>query len=263
LTWIRSRHEALKNKMKRLRRQIESASSQNPSKRDQNESDLVKSLDAFVREYKTQGRSQDAHNSKALRWNIATFWAVFVYTLITVGIFIVSHDANVMNLESGRAWLGTKSASIKQPIIRGQGLKVFIQYINTGKEPAKETDGVGLVQFFSQKDWSNGVAFEKLHMLEKQCLKKRESTVRGISFPTSGDNAYGINIDSNDEDIPEKSRLVATDEVISGKAVVAVSGCFVYETAGYIRHTAFCYNYQANRVSASAWVYCPAGNDAD
>ena len=168
-----------------------------------------------------------------------------------------------MNAESGRAWLGTRFATIAQPLTKGQGLQALIQYTSTGKESAKETERLGVVLFFTQRGWVNGVAVEKLVSLQRQYLSRQDSTVHGISFPTSGDNAYGINVDSNSEDIPEKSRLVVADDVISGSALAVISGCLAYESEGAIRHTAFCYSYQASRAPKGAFVYCTVDNDAD
>ena len=53
------------------------------------------------------------------------------------------------------------------------------------------------------------------------------------------------------------------DDVMSGKKIILLSGCFAYQTGGAVHHSAYCYFYQNGRVDFSHLAICQSGNYAD
>jgi hypothetical protein len=90
--------------------EAQSGGAEKPTDHDESESDVVKTLKAIVGSYNAAQTKQSAQDDKHLWWNRATFWAVFVYSIITFGIFVAGIKSVTQARRSADA--ATKQASL-------------------------------------------------------------------------------------------------------------------------------------------------------
>ena len=158
-------------------------------------------------------------------------------------------------IQSQRAWVGPRNARFESQPTVGQKNKLVVEYQNTGNEPAL---GIGFyVEPFTATlaEDSNGDVAKKLIAYVTKCSKLPSFAGAGVAYPTSGLNASNLTAPIED--------LMIDDDVMSGKRIILLSGCFAYQTGGAVHHSAYCYFYQNGRVDSGHLAICQSGNYAD
>ena len=161
-----------------------------------------------------------------------------------------------------RAWIGPTEANIASGLVVGRPIKVAITYANTGREPGTAFTANGIFKVFNITEWNDGSATKYFNEYIDKCMSST-STGGSVSFPTSGASQYRLYQDSSAEAIPEAARIVASQRLIEGADVIALTECFVYHSISKIHHTSFCYYYNAKVSDVAHLNICNGGSDSD
>lgn len=159
---------------------------------------------------------------------------------------------------SQRAWVGPRLARSEKAPELNKETSVVIEYLNTGREPARET--IHDVDAFTATDAedASGVVAARINSFIGRCKIKRTPTLAAVVFPTAGGlggSAYTLTRTIQDSLIDE--------DVINSEKKIIVSGCFVYKTIGTVHRSSFCYFFKAGKTPIEGWNICQVGNDAD
>jgi hypothetical protein len=156
-----------------------------------------------------------------------------------------------------RAWIGPTDVSMKPPTT-GHGLEIKIGYTNTGRQPAQLQRGLAFPKF-NKSAWGDAQTNAVLNRIKDECMNEKQIAPTTVAYP-SGE--YQIFQDTSAINLPY--RVVVDSDIISGDTIVAVSGCFSYYAFGAVRHSAFCFFYDASIITDISHLgQCDAGNDAD
>jgi len=160
---------------------------------------------------------------------------------------------------ANRAWIEMDHASI-EPLVYGAGLHATIAYANIGHQPAKVAQGM-IYETFTKEEWAPTLAGAFIREISNECMSTANVTPKIIVFPSQ---PHELSQDSSSDKLPQAKRVYVDSKIVGGDTFVAVMGCFVYLSFGTVRHTAFCFYYNAavstdiDHLSA-----CEDGNDAD
>jgi hypothetical protein len=160
---------------------------------------------------------------------------------------------------ASRAWLGPLTATINS-VQKDKGLEGIVQYQNTGREPAIDVFQSVFGKTYPLESWKNEEAAKDIGALASGCLAITD-VGHGLQvvYPNTGFSAYQIHFDTS----KAPGIVIVDDDMIAGKTIFKVQGCFVYRTIETIHHSAFCYFYQGNYTSLPNLNICNVGNAAD
>jgi hypothetical protein len=164
-----------------------------------------------------------------------------------------------------RAWVGPVDANLTGGLTVGQGVKIDIQYGNTGREPGVQFVAIGTFKVFPLAEWNNGAAAASIAQTGKDCMASR-MTVEAptqVAFPSAGFASYHMHVDSASEGTPAGERITASDTLVKGDEIIAFRGCFTYHSIFQLHHTAFCFFYKAKDSDAAHLSICTVGSGAD
>jgi hypothetical protein len=119
-------------------------------------------------------------------------------------------------------------------------------------------------KIYTIEDWNGGVAAADIEKFKADCLQlpMNDANAR-ITFPTTGFNSFVMHYDGTQASLRDVGRLSVTPELVSGAAVVAFRGCFVYRTIEQVHRTTYCYFYQAKVSDVAHLNFCSVGQGAD
>jgi hypothetical protein len=165
-------------------------------------------------------------------------------------------------IASQRAWVGPVDAEIVAPVALAP-LQATMHFGNTGRQPAP-TIAILTPKIFTLEEWSNGTAVTDIEKAKIECLRlaMTDQTAR-ITFPTTGFNTFNLRYDGTKLSVRDVEKLSVSPDLVSGKAVVAFKGCFVYRTFGEIHRTSVCYFYQAKVSDVAHLNFCTVGQAAN
>jgi hypothetical protein len=217
-------------------------------------SDQLQAMKGQLQEMKGTSGQTD----KLLETNIKLAEASAKQAEAAIAAAKVARDSYVA---SQRAWIGPVDAHIA-PLAAGP-LKATVQYANTGREPAATLASI-TPKVFSYTDWNSGEAVRVLEAAKNDCLKAPLTDVGvRMTFPTSGFTTFNIGYDGTPQSIRDVGKIAITEEIMSGREMVAVHGCFVYRTVEEIHRTAFCFFYQAKVSDPNHLNFCTIGQAAN
>jgi hypothetical protein len=160
---------------------------------------------------------------------------------------------------SNRAWVGPLTA-IVNAVQKDKGIEGTIQYQNVGKEPASNFFPNIISKVYSLAQWNDGTATNEIISLAVSCLSISQ-VAKGlqVAFPNTGFSSYQLHFDTSNGE----PKIIVTDDIIAGKEIVKIQGCFAYKSIGQFHHTAFCYYYRGTVTTLPNLNICMVGNDAD
>lgn len=173
-------------------------------------------------------------------------------------LYVIKGQLDEMRISS-RAWVGP-SITTFETLQLGQPLKAIIQFTNTGHEPAMLMD-ISVHRLWSKDEWINGTAVEHLAKMKSACMAAPPTFATRAVFPNAGISSYSL-VYSTDKDGLSNKYLVER-ELLDGRKMLTINGCFVYLTAGKIAHTSFCYAYEADKLHSPVMNICTVGWDAN
>jgi hypothetical protein len=180
----------------------------------------------------------------------------------TVLLYLATRDLVLDAQSSGRAWVGPIAANIT-PFSLNSPIKAVVVYGNTGRQPAL-TNGILTPKIYSTEQWTNSDAAKDIIDFKDSCLRvKALAQAVHVVYPTTGFTSSNIAYDATLRGLNDNQKINATDKLVSGDDIIAFRGCFVYSTIEIIRHTAFCFFYQANFTDAAHLNFCTVGQEAD
>lgn len=222
-----------------------------------------------------RGEERREDSGKAFREKITI--GLIVATLIAIGWQVremirvyepIREQAEASNkaanaaAASQRAWVGPLSATVNSGIQKDKGITAIITYQNSGREPAASFYTAWAVKLYSLADWNNGAATKDIMTFSSECLKVTNLPPGlQVVYPNTGFGSYQISFDTEKQ--AEANKIIVTDDIISGKSIVAVKGCFTYKSLKEFHHSAFCFYYLANMTVLPNLSICNVGNDAD
>jgi hypothetical protein len=156
-----------------------------------------------------------------------------------------------------RAWVDPYGAGFDGPLTKGQNINVDVQYTNTGREPATSFVTTVFHSIAAPEEISlGGAVANKIGYVLQRCIASGSTSATRVIYPTA--SGVGPNIDR--DRIPGAE---ISDDLVAGKKLRAVYGCFTYRSFGEVRHSAFCFYFMALKIEQEHFAYCEQGNYAD
>jgi hypothetical protein len=154
-----------------------------------------------------------------------------------------------------RAWVGPNSGALDAVPVAGNPVTFNIAYQNTGRQPARSFQSNADAFVVTLDEDLNGVTAAKLAKNMTDCLNKKPVVGAQVVYPSTGfaSNQLSVTLDKG----------LIDDKVVSGDKILAVSGCFVYETFDSPHHSTFCFFYRSGMTKAQNLSFCPTGAYAD
>jgi hypothetical protein len=158
-------------------------------------------------------------------------------------------------IASSRAWVGPRNAKIEGAIEIGKPVEFEIEYVNSGKEPA--LDFIYRVEPFTatQDEDTSGVVIRRIGEYFEACQRIDALPQGGVVFPSLGFSANNLTAKTTSD--------IITQSLLDGDVNLIVQGCFLYKSFNVIRHSYFCYYYNAKRTKVANLNICTAGHYAD
>src|SRR5205814_10731132 len=103
---------------------------------------------------------------------------------------------------------------------------------------------------------NSGMVGLRINAYLSKCLSLQERQSGQVIYPTTG---FGSGVSLSTTIAAEN----IDDDVVSGKKLLIVRGCFVYRTFEQVRLSAFCYFYRGDMTKAAHLNICTGGNYAD
>jgi len=189
--------------------------------------------------------------------------ALLTLALVVVGIlqrYTLDKTDETLKLQQ-RAWIGPANARLAEPLAEGRDIRILMNAKNFGKEPA--------IDFSYRHSALKGDLRDSFVEPPGETARQTKPTFKkkcmDISIKEPGQVIYPDGVAN-----PLEEKMVRSDELgehmanlISGKEVLFLHGCFVYETVHRIHHTFYCYSYQAGVSKELAMDVCRIGHDAD
>jgi hypothetical protein len=166
-----------------------------------------------------------------------------------------AHDSYVA---SQRAWVGPTNAKIDGEIAVDKPLKIAINYVNTGREPAITFLSTADAFLSAADDETSGITLAKVNADFKGCRDASVTNGGTVVFPSTG----GISPSGQTLTITKSADFV-TQAVIDGDTIIVADGCFLYKSIAIVRHSYFCYFYKSKQTDISSLNICRNGNGAD
>jgi hypothetical protein len=188
---------------------------------------------------------------------------LFTLALVVVGILqwrTLDKTDETLKLQQ-RAWIGPANARLANTLAEGRDIHILIDVKNFGKEPA--------IDFAYRNSALKGdlrdsfveppgeTARQTNPAFKKKCMEISTKEPGQVIYPDGVAN-------------PLEEKIVKSDglgehmaNLISGKEVLFLHGCFVYETVHQVRHAFYCYSYQAGVSKGLDMDVCRIGHDAD
>lgn len=250
--------------------------------------DLVVAINALNKNYEAAQSERANHDRKTLFWGRIAGIGVGLYTLLTFGLLVINfwqlrevqngaaqtqiavtaatnsasaatRQANAAERDQ-RAWLSPELMELLAPIAVGSRIQLRIIYENSGKTPAfgfsHGEDGGALLVPDGFSDWDH------IEIPEN-------TTCRGILPLDTGPVIYPSVHFGNDleyDATPKKDIAIVVNQIIAGRRILWMNGCFKYITLGKPHYSQFCYFLLPERDKPSEkWRFksCPTGDNAD
>jgi hypothetical protein len=174
---------------------------------------------------------------------IGTWAALAVVAVLAIG-------TNQSEEPTRRAWIVPRAADFEEPPIEGKAARIKISFDNTGFEPAFDVKFVWDYIVVARRQIHDS---ETRDVIEGQdvCHRATKSIGSRTAYP-SGPTSKPVYSAYSDIDGQQ------VNEIASGGMSLMIYGCFLYETAGEVRHSAYCY-YSGE--PTKAFSLCPFGNE--
>jgi hypothetical protein len=158
-----------------------------------------------------------------------------------------------------RAWVGPFDAHLDGKLAVGGDIDVMVNYVNTGREPALSFNYTTDQFVATVKEGVSDEGTKRVGDNLQKCLATdpvAATAATQVVYPTLSGSGFGqlrATIHGLDVD----------GDVLSGTKTILVPGCFTYRTFGQIRHSAFCFFFQATKTKPEHLAYCGFGSYAD
>ncbi|MGV7219652.1 hypothetical protein [Bradyrhizobium sp. UFLA05-112] len=181
--------------------------------------------------------------------------AASVLTAITA--LWVSYNSARNAVRADRAWVGPVSMRLSEKPAVGKPLQFFLEYQNTGRQPAQDVFYDPDSYSFNRDLAADRAERAKRHV--EDCKQRQPNGSQLTIFPGRQTfTPYQI----------KKSSTLITKSVTNGTDLILIAGCFVYRTLDEVHRTAFCFEYDATNPQVDddgrpIMDFCLNGNYAD
>ena len=160
--------------------------------------------------------------------------------------------------EERRAWVGPVSASFQNggPTINniGKDAMIVLPFHNSGREPAIDLFIDVQPYVLSLDEDKRGVTAKHIQQYIKWCDSQTPTPGGQVVFPTTGASFYNLNITISGIDM--------SWDLLYGRELIVLTGCFVYITLNTPHKTSYCFAFQNGKIPPNALAFC-GGNYAD
>jgi hypothetical protein len=244
---------------------------QNPTEDELSKPSAIASvLHRLVENKKTDSEKREIFENSQHRWSKWTAFGVWIYTLITVGIFIASLVSNSISgasrVDANRAWLAPTTFFFEKSVDDPNGPIVKVDFQNVGRVPALDVNVTGgivpehLTQPLMGRNNLPAInpSWEAVEAdMRKACEGREPIKDRWTIFPSvQTDTNITVGVDEIAGSAAERGNVVA------GTAIYIVVGCIVYRTFDETRRTGFCRYITKHRTGEWEILNCPVGNFA-
>jgi hypothetical protein len=167
-----------------------------------------------------------------------------------------SANAERALVQAQRAWVGPQNASFASDPEIGKAIEITVQYQNSGHEPATQFDAN--VDSFVLAGTAEGdaAAAERTQEYMTRCRAADNGSTGSVVYPNSGfGSGYNLTVWSGEN--------VVDRDLVEGKKVIFVQGCFRYRTFESPKHSYFCYLYRKGATKTQNLNICPRGHEAN
>jgi hypothetical protein len=228
-------------------------------------------------------RKQESPTDRAARSTARATWAIAVLTLVTIAVGIsqyVTFDRQLtvmqdqldsMNraddttresiIAANRAWLAPQNMEVAVAVEDGTP-KIMVHYQNIGRFPATDARAnISVVAFPLARPIKGRSEYPAtdhwvvpLNVFVDTCVKTTPLSEMNVVYPSG-------QVEQNGE--AEMSGPWDKDDLLAGRSIMVVLGCFSYNTMGKTFHSGFCKYYipvigQPSRTWPA--LVCPVGN---
>jgi hypothetical protein len=186
---------------------------------------------------------------------VATVFLVIATLLLAWIAWQTDHTLNKTLVSSSRAWIGPRNVRSDAAPMVNMALDLYVDYQNTGREPAFNlTHSMDVFTATLEED-QNGTVDKKLAAFLNTCRSVNKADLGGVIYPSTGFANYTLNFSIKPE--------LIDDQLIKGMKFLLVQGCFVYKTFDMVRHSYFCYFYKEGLTKPANYNICQAAQYAD
>jgi len=202
-------------------------------------------------------REKVANLRSKFKWaGNANLWLVLgTWALAAVGILSLRDSAESIS-RSQRAWAGPTGAAIDGAVTTGQPVTTKVTVANTGREPALNFAWALNPIIASPNDIKDGWLAQEVQTYVAKCKNTPSISGSQVLFPTTG-------IGTGFQFTQPFDKSLITEDVVKGRDILVVEGCFIYDAAGGTRHSSFCYLYKGGTTKPDSLNLCQVGNFAD
>ena len=175
-----------------------------------------------------------------------------------------------------RAWIAPVTFALRNLADAAEPLTVRVSYQNVGRQPARNisnwdtldyisSTNSSPVQWAEKSEWQDANRFAAKELC-KRIVADKTSDLYPSSIPTLALDVRGNNTVGFDK-FPVAGSFaywVLVTQIKEQHAILIAKGCFVYDTLGKTRHSAFCAFLQPSpgkKIDAWEFNMCPVGND--
>ena len=163
---------------------------------------------------------------------------------------VATKTAQQSMVASQRAWIGPTNAALNQLPVAGNELQLTLTYLNTGHEP-----GIDLV---TNESWIIAMPDTKVDAVISAAAQQCPT-----ASPAPGDVAYPTGLSNNYSLTMKVAGASINQDLVDGRTVIYLYGCFTYRTVGEAHHTSFCYFFNSTVTKIDHMNICPIGQKAD
>ena len=186
---------------------------------------------------------------------------------------LASQEANIMNAESGRAWISIVEITLLNTLQVSSGIALRISFQNVGKDPASKTRSRVSIQLFPAHEVGDIVTWSNPDV--NNCILGSEFTEGHVIFPSGIMGARSETVSLKFDKIPFwhngqiyqiPASVDMAKEMVVCSYIVFINVCMVYNSAGKRHYTRFCdYLDPVIDKPLDQWAIkeCPNGNEAD
>jgi hypothetical protein len=212
-------------------------------------------VEASIYESEKHRNAQDWLYELDTKYPRRSSYFAFLAVIMSLGALITAWLSYESVRQSNRAWLGPASLRLNHAIEPGTSADAFVDYQNSGHQPALDAF-YDLDSYTFSKQMEVDMA-ERTNRHIDRC-KKLEPTDGTITiFPGSGALPRSYHVGES-----------LTNALKAPATLILFDGCFVYQTVGKRHITAFCYQYDPDQIRLDGdgkplLDLCKYGNYAD
>jgi hypothetical protein len=238
--------------------------------------EVTTAINSLGEKYEASQENRAKHDSDVLLWTKRATKGVGLYTLLTLGIAVLTYCALRTSTESNRinraamiattrAWLTPVTAELEDGFAQSGILHFIIKYGNVGKEPAIDFVADQKIGFFQKPLVGESLyeVFPESKIKDDGVCGIRSNSGAGVMYPSAlRDYGYEVTYGPKDIKPEDRDKLAA---IAKGDQGIFIHGCFAYKAIGVESKSEYCFMRLVvedvrSHKKTFPFVRCPYGN---